>query len=334
MTPQSTRAAALTLFVGLTCALVLFVASVRSAVPTSEPPATSGSIAHMTFRDGTADFARKANRRPNVGPWLAGCLVMLQLHNYDAAITFCSRAVAGDAYNPDAYRMRGAALLGAHRASAAIDDLDRAILLDPKDADSLALRASAYREEGKYRLAIDGFSDAIRLDPAGGRLWNGRCWTRAVAGVELQDGLSDCQKALQLEPRNPNILDSEGFILLRLKNDGAALRAYKAALLLDPRMASSLFGRGVALFRLGRVVEARRDIQAAQLLDPEVAAPFISSEIVSVRSSVFRCVAQDCRTVHRPAIRDRRQRVPTSSLSDRVGTPPATGQLDRQSSAR
>ncbi len=262
-------------------ALVLVVVMAQQIRNDGESGAARGTIAATTFSDRTEELARRPGRAADAAPFLAGCLAMLQLHHYESAEGFCTKALALDPSSADGYRLRGAAHLANHFYSAAIDDFGRAITLEPANADGYALRASAYREQGNYGLAVEGFSQAIQRNPSDSRMWNGRCWVRALAGTDLRLALQDCRTALRLKPDYVSAMDSMGFVFLRLKDFGNAARSYSDALAHDSTMASSFFGRGIAKFHLFGPKRAQPDIRTALKLDVHVVNPFVRAGIVN-----------------------------------------------------
>lgn len=135
------------------------------------------------------------------------------------------------------------------------------------------VRSSAYEETKQYDLAISDASSAIAIMPDNAEAWNDRCWTRAVSG-DLQNALPDCQKSLQLAPHDAGVLDSTGFVYLKLKNYPAAVTSYQSALAQNPKLATSLYGKGLAEQAAGNEAQATQDIEAAQRLDANIATEF------------------------------------------------------------
>lgn len=97
---------------------------------------------------------------------------------------------------------------------------------------------------------------------------NERCWARAVANVELDLALADCNEGLRLRPSSAATLDSRALVYLRLGQTDDALKDYEAALSISPKAAASLYGRGIAKLRLGDVEGAKADLFLAETLKP------------------------------------------------------------------
>jgi hypothetical protein len=72
------------------------------------------------------------------------------------------------------------------------------------------------------------------------------------------------------------ILDSRGFVLLRLGRAQDAIAQYDAALAVSPDKAPSLYGRAVAEARIGDKAASARDLAAAQKADAGVVDRFTS----------------------------------------------------------
>jgi tetratricopeptide (TPR) repeat protein len=174
---------------------------------------------------------------------------------------------------------------------AIIEDTDTIILLvtyqqrlfvlndrpGPINADTTAgpyvMRALAYQETKQYDLALADATAAVTFNPASPDAWNGRCWLHAITG-DLADALHDCDKAQELAPKNPSILDSIGFVYLKMKSYPAAVENYEAALKISPKLASSLYGLGLAERAEGNQTQGSEYIAASETIDPRISSEF------------------------------------------------------------
>lgn len=157
------------------------------------------------------------------------------------------------------------------------EDYAMAVRLAPDPQGALERRSAAHERAGLFEAAVRDYDSLIdRASDASRRAaWlNARCWARAEWGQELDGALADCDQALALLPASPDILDSRGFVQLRLGRYKTAVDDYDAALRLGPRRANSLFGRGLAQLSEGRLAEGRADLAAARALAPGVDADF------------------------------------------------------------
>ncbi len=186
--------------------------------------------------------------------------------------------------------------------------LDKTIKEDPKSHLALQARGWLYREMKEYAKAEADYTSAIALDDdaagyytqrGGARLRLGKtaagmadfvtarkhaakdvgelnnlCWEQATNGVALEAALGDCDKALQIEPRNAAALDSRGFVLMRLGRWSDAIADYDKASGIRPDSAESLFGRALAKAGAGDKAGAAADIAAARKLDPGIDEEF------------------------------------------------------------
>ncbi len=154
---------------------------------------------------------------------------------------------------------------------AAIADYDVALQLEPSYALAAERRQQSLSARGEASLSqLDAISQAIEADPNNSALWNSRCWERAVRGVELEFALSDCDRALSLNPDDANAYDSRGLVHLKRGEPQAAMIDYDAAVTLEPNFAHFLYGRGVARVRAGMIAEGEADLEAARRMEPGV----------------------------------------------------------------
>jgi len=143
-------------------------------------------------------------------------------------------------------------------------------------------RGTAHMRSGDRTRAEPDYREAIRLDSipidSGERevpVYNDRCWARAVAMMDLDAALADCNEALRLRPDFVPALDSRAFVHMRGGRFQEAIADYDAALKGSPRDPYSLYGRGIAKMRVGDAEGARADIAASK--DVQDVAPEFSA---------------------------------------------------------
>jgi predicted aspartyl protease/tetratricopeptide (TPR) repeat protein len=227
--------------------------------------------------------------------------------DYRSAVADLTAAIALEPQAAGHYRDRGSAHIGAGDPAKALADFDKAIALDPADSRALTLRGQGYlaskdmararadftaaakaaSNDARVRLTIAtlysqaGYpSEAVaELDdwigknpkhPSMPQALNARCWTRAVAGRELDLALADCEAALRYG-RNSNVLDSRGLVRLRRGELKAAIADYDAVLKLQPKAPWSLYGRGLAKVLSGDRAGGEADMKAGLALDSTLA---------------------------------------------------------------
>ena len=130
-------------------------------------------------------------------------------------------------------------------------------------------RGTAYGLKGDYQKALEEFKTAVSYGRQNGKAINGLCYTRALLG-DMDGARKDCARALEVDPNEPYILDSRGFLFFRSGDFRRALADYNLALEIDPVRASTLFARGVTKIRLGQRQEGEQDMMAARAINPKI----------------------------------------------------------------
>jgi tetratricopeptide (TPR) repeat protein len=133
---------------------------------------------------------------------------------------------------------------------------------------------SIYSRLGDQKAAIHQYSlwlDSHPDDTQARRALNGRCWARALGGLELDAAVRDCNGAVRAEPGVADPLDSRGLVQLRRGRYADAIADYDKALRIKPNLAWSLYGRGLAKIKSGHKDEGDVDIRAAVAIDKTIA---------------------------------------------------------------
>lgn len=225
------------------------------------------------------DIRRIKEVRPDIGDTdLMEIGVLSAAERFEEAATMADALVAREPANIDALQAQAVVREERGDLRGAETALSTAITLEP-DHPVLLLDRAALR----FRL---GDADGARADMAVVRpiaihsagLLNNLCWTQAVAGIDLEQALADCDAALAIQPSSPGTLDSRGLVLLHLGRPAEALEVYDRALAAVPDLASSLYGRGLARQALGQDSEGQADKRAAVRLLPDVAESYETYE--------------------------------------------------------
>ncbi|WP_077035374.1 tetratricopeptide repeat protein [Pelomonas sp. KK5] len=204
---------------------------------------------------------------------------------------------------------RGTLRYRMNQAEAARQDFDTALKLDPAQGDARLMRAELLAQAREHQQALDDLQTLDRTLPTQSPLrldmahlyerleqpdralaqwthWidahrkdvhlpgalNNRCWTRTLLNVELDEALTDCDQAVDLEPDKPSYRDSRGWLRLRRGELQKAQADFDQALKLKADHAWSLYGRGIVRARSGKPEQGQADLDAARKLLPSIDA--------------------------------------------------------------
>ena len=168
---------------------------------------------------------------------------------------------------------RGELRLSAHDTTGAQIDFAAALAAAPQD-EVLPLReAGDYLNAAQYGAAIEVYSHWIDSHGRDERLPGaliGRCQARTFLGLQLDDALDDCNKALKQGPKDASVLTARAMLHLRRHEYAQTLADAEAALKLQPKDASALYCRGLARRATQPGPQADADLKAALALVPTV----------------------------------------------------------------
>jgi type IV pilus assembly protein PilF len=171
------------------------------------------------------------------------------------------------------------------RAAAPAEGKDRITASDQTEASKRAnvrlQLASAYFADGQFTTALDEVKQAIAADPKMPEAFNMRGLIYAALGDEaLAD--DSFRHALQLNPRDPDVMHNYGWFLCMQKRYTEASTQFQQALA-QPQYreaARTLLAQGVCEARAGQLAEAEATLQRAFALD--AASPVIAINLSEV----------------------------------------------------
>ncbi|WP_164467447.1 DUF3857 domain-containing protein [Caulobacter flavus] len=227
--------------------------------------------------------------------------VMFGLKRYDRALVGADAAIKLEPGKASLHRRRGAVLGELGRNTEALAEFDASLRLEPTEPVNLYGRAEALRRLGRVDEALADLDEADRMSPlqssargmrerllrlsgrgaeaaalydtqiasdTDGSAYNNRCWSLALANIELGKAEADCAEAVKRSPKASGFWDSYALVALRDGRLDEAVRRYDQALKIEAKQSSSLYGRGLTKLRKGDEAGGRGDIAAAQALNP------------------------------------------------------------------
>lgn len=168
------------------------------------------------------------------------------------------KAIAADENGRKRAVIAEAALLrDAERHGEAFEVLETALKDHPDDPDLLYEAAMIAERLDRVDLMEDRLLKLIALQPDHAHAYNALGYSLADRGLRLDEAQTLIEKALALQPNDPFILDSMGWVRFRLNDlDGALAHLERAyGIRSDPEIAAHL---GEVLWALDRKDEARR----------------------------------------------------------------------------
>jgi len=161
-----------------------------------------------------------------------------------------------------------ALLRDAKQHATALALLDQRLAADPEQPDLLYESALLAEKLGRLDLTESRLRKLLVLQPDNAHAYNALGYSFAERNINLPEARQLIEKALQLAPEDPFILDSLGWVMYRQGDlEGALAKLERAhTLRADPEIAAHI---GEILWRLGRVDDARRTFREALKKDPD-----------------------------------------------------------------
>lgn len=168
----------------------------------------------------------------------------------------------------DAYLLEAEMARGRRDGVAELSALDRGLAIFDEDVMLRYARALAYERVDRVDEAVADLRALVAAEPEEADFLNALGYTLVDRTPALEEGLALIEKAIELKPDSPAILDSLGWALHRLGRDAQALPYLKRAFELqrDAEIGAHL---AAVLAALGQSEEARSILRLAQEIDPE-----------------------------------------------------------------
>ena len=179
-----------------------------------------------------------------------------------------ARALATERPNvPGIYMVLGVLELKRGHATEAIEAFRAASRLEPNSSRAHFALGTAYEEKGDIGKAIDAYKKAQSLEGKDPAPYNNIAWIYASQGRNLEEALSQAQRATELAPENPAILDTLGFVHFQLGRYDKAEPLLRQAAEQLRNNARVHYHLGMTYYRLGRKEDAGVSLRRALQLN-------------------------------------------------------------------
>lgn len=166
--------------------------------------------------------------------------------------------------------LRIAALLAAapDQAEPALRLAERIVAVDPQNADAHRLAGDLAHAQGDLDSAERAYRAAIAIDPGAAPVLNNLGWIMAQDRGNPAEGLTLAQRAVDLDPNEPNYRDTLAAVLRLLKRDNEALAEYRRAVAL---FAADSPARDRALYALATLAAELGELRSISAFSAELA---------------------------------------------------------------
>src|SRR6266480_1172455 len=179
-----------------------------------------------------------------------------------------ARALATEGPNvPGVYMVLGILELRRGNATQAIEALRTASRLEPNAPRAHFALGTAYHVKGEIGKAIEAYKKAQSLGGKDPAPYNNIAWIYASQGRNLEEALSQAQRASELAPDDPAILDTRGFVHFQLGQYDKAEPLLRRAAEQLRNNAEVHYHLGMTYYRLGRKEDAGVALRRALQLD-------------------------------------------------------------------
>jgi tetratricopeptide (TPR) repeat protein len=196
--------------------------------------------------------------------WL-NAVALVKTENYHIALLNLNKHISTYPQDPNGYCYRGICYERLEQYAEALADLDRAISMQPNQPVFHHARGRARQRLGDMTGALADYNLTIDRKPQAA-VYQDRAEVNRSLGNHLE-ALSDCDKALELNPKLIDAYFRRGLTYTELGDLGLALENYNQTLDLDPEHVQAYIQRSWIYFRKEDYKRAKRDCQSAISLE-------------------------------------------------------------------
>jgi len=220
------------------------------------------------FREALADYESVIALMPSAESYFRRANTLIELRNFDEAVTSYDHAISLKPDSASAYCNRGIALFELGRLAEALASYDRSIELKGDHAEAFNNRGNALRQLKRNDDAIASYDKAIAIRPRYfDALLNRGNIQRKIGRPE--QALASYDAALKLNPVHAGAHNNRGIALWDLKRSTEALESYQKSIELNPDQPEAYNNRGALLLDLDRPAEALASFDRALELKPD-----------------------------------------------------------------
>ena len=196
--------------------------------------------------------------------------------NWDAAEAALNKSLALDPGLISAYDMLASVYLTQNKLPQATQQLESLVKRTPKNVRALMTLAMACEKLGNFGRARTAYEQALAQTPDFPAALNNLAYLDAEHFNELDRAYDLAHKASTLQPDNPAVNDTLGWVLYKKGDYAQAVRFLQESAAKSPNELQVLYHAGMAQYMMGQKDAARADFEQALNLSPD---PSLKGEI-------------------------------------------------------
>lgn len=220
-------------------------------------------------------FEQALAMRPDAVDWMYEYgLLLIDLEDYEGAVTWGEKAVQNDSFDPRGYALKARGLIWQGDGSAAIPVALTGLNVDGQFAALHAMLGRAYTLSGNLNAGIESAEKGVAIDPGSAESRRALAFALNYA-AEYDAATQELETAMMLEPGNVSIAMELAFQYLALNHDEEAIDVYNTVLRMQPRNSRAMLRLCRAYRKVGQFDEALTQCENAVRADGSyVAAQF------------------------------------------------------------
>jgi tetratricopeptide (TPR) repeat protein len=213
-------------------------------------------VADKRFDDALSLCDRLEKEKPGQSVSLLRAGVLLKKGEFAQAEALLKELMGRYPSSLSPYLVLGRAYLNKGEKELAIETYNKALLLEPRNTDALAGKARSLYLAGRVNEAIAAYEEVMAINDGLAPAANDLAYIYAEAEKNLDRALELATRAKEMQPHNPDILDTMGWVQFRKGLYAHAEKNLRDALAKRPGEALFHHHMGFVCYKTGRYAEA------------------------------------------------------------------------------
>ena len=240
------------------------------------------------------------------GPQLLLAKISLAEKDANGTEAALKKAIELQPDSPNAYYLLARLYLATNQQQKALTNLQEVVAKNPKATGAQMLIGVIHEQQKDYAAARDAYEKLLTIDPKMGTVMNNLAWLYAEHFDQLDKAFDLAQKARELQPNEPHLADTLGWVLYRKHQYPWALNLLTESAGKLPTEAEVQYHLGMTHYMLGEEEPARLALERSLQLSKDFTGREEASQRLDILKLDVKTAGPDARAMLEKVVAERK----------------------------